>query len=183
MNEYLIQKETLTGLADEIRVLSGATTPISTEEMTSSVADANTEVGAQTDLIAQIAEALEGKAVGTGSGPYSKAQIIEWTPQSDTTSMSIAHSLGVVPDGFYVISKTDVTNLQNGVITLNMDVNMLYADVYYFVTGVASSQSGFETILYVITDFENDITAQRISANLDKTFKSGVTYEILVYKR
>ena len=46
MNEYLIQKETLTGLADEIRVLSGATAPISTEEMTSSVADANDEVSA-----------------------------------------------------------------------------------------------------------------------------------------
>lgn len=62
-NEYLIQKETLTGLADEIRVLSGATAPISTEEMTSSVADANDEVSAQAVQIAEIAALLDGKGV------------------------------------------------------------------------------------------------------------------------
>lgn len=144
----------------------------------------SSEVTTQTDLLEQIAAELAGKAAGgTGSGPYSKAQIIEWTPESDTASMSIAHSLGVIPDGFYVIPKTDIANIQNSVITLNMDVNMLYAGVYYFVTGVANSQSGFETILYIITNFENDITAQRVSVNLDNTFKGGVTYEILVYKR
>ena len=151
----------------------------------------SSEVTTQTDLLGQIAAELAGKAAGgTGSGPYSKAQIIEWTPQSDTASMSIAHSLGVVPDGFYVIPKADLSDLQetqNCVVTLNMDVNMKYMGVYYFVMGVATpetpSQSGFNSILYIITDFENDITAQRVSVNLDNTFKGGVTYEILVYKR
>ena len=68
-NEYLIQKETLTGLADEIRVLSCTTAAMGLDDMTTNIADANTEVDAQAAKIAEISALLEGKGVpGGGSG-------------------------------------------------------------------------------------------------------------------
>lgn len=56
----------LTNLADEIRVLSGTTEPLGLVEMATNVNDANDEVADQTDLIAQLASALQGKSVPGG---------------------------------------------------------------------------------------------------------------------
>lgn len=56
--------EKMTALADEIRELSGTTTSKSIDAMTTDVNAANTEITEQTDLIAQIVTALEGKAGG-----------------------------------------------------------------------------------------------------------------------
>ena len=62
MAEYIIQGETLTSLADEIRVLSGSESAMATSTMVSTVNEANTEVASQEDLIMQITETLEKKA-------------------------------------------------------------------------------------------------------------------------
>lgn len=57
----------MTALANEIRELSGTTTNKSIDAMTSDVDAANTEITEQTDLIAQITTALEGKTGSSGS--------------------------------------------------------------------------------------------------------------------
>lgn len=59
--------EKMTALADEIRELSGTTASKSIDAMTSDVDAANAEIAEQTELLEQIATALEGKA-GGGSG-------------------------------------------------------------------------------------------------------------------
>lgn len=136
------------------------------------------------DMIDIVSAAAENGTSGSNSGPYSKAEIITWTPATDTATMEVAHSLGVVPDGFYILIKADLVNIEDYVITLNMDVNLLYADVYYFTTGVAYNEGTLNTVVYIITDFDNDITAQNIRLGpLDYKFMGGTTYEILVYKR
>lgn len=56
----------MTALADEIRELSGTTTPKSLDEMTSDMDAANTEIAEQAELLNQIATALEGKASNSG---------------------------------------------------------------------------------------------------------------------
>lgn len=67
MAEYIVQGESLTALADEIRTLSGTTDKLGLEVMTSNVETANAKIDTQADLISQIASALEGKAAGSGS--------------------------------------------------------------------------------------------------------------------
>ena len=65
----------MTALADEIRELSGTTTPKSIDAMTSDVDAANTEIAEQTELLEQIVNALEGKVAGSGSGGSNMAVI------------------------------------------------------------------------------------------------------------
>lgn len=67
----------MTALADEIRELSGTTTPKSLDAMTSDVDAANTEIAEQTDLISQIQavvdslpEAGSGEDPGNSGGSY-----------------------------------------------------------------------------------------------------------------
>lgn len=58
--------EKMTAIADPIRTLMGATGALGLDAMASNLTGANTEVADQTALIAQIIEALEGKA-GAGA--------------------------------------------------------------------------------------------------------------------
>lgn len=66
MAEYLVKGESLTAIADKIRVLSGTEDAMGLDDMAERVGEANEEVGSQADLIAQIATALEGKAAAGG---------------------------------------------------------------------------------------------------------------------
>lgn len=64
MARYFIQDETLTNLADKIRVLNGTEENMTPSQMDSELGDANDEVDTQSTLIDQLSEMLEGKAVG-----------------------------------------------------------------------------------------------------------------------
>lgn len=68
MSEYIVQRNSLVNVADEIRVLSGATEELGLDEMASNVADANTTIDAQATTISEIAALLEGKSVPGGGG-------------------------------------------------------------------------------------------------------------------
>jgi hypothetical protein len=68
MAEMLIQSESLTAIADKIRVLSGTTNAMGLDAMETHVDEANTNVSTEADLIARISSALEGKAVSGGGG-------------------------------------------------------------------------------------------------------------------
>ena len=57
----------MTAIANEIRELSGTTDTMGLDTMANYVGEANSEIGGQEDLIAQIASALEEKAAGGGS--------------------------------------------------------------------------------------------------------------------
>lgn len=63
MAEYLIQEETLTGIADEIRILSGEENEMTPSAMKGNLQGANSEVEDQEALISQISTALRGKAL------------------------------------------------------------------------------------------------------------------------
>lgn len=67
MAEMLVQSESLTSIADKIRVLSGTEDAMGLDAMANRVGEANTNVNTEAGLIEQISSALEGKAAG-GSG-------------------------------------------------------------------------------------------------------------------
>lgn len=68
MAEMLVQSESLTAIADKIRVLSDTEDAMSLSTMESHVDEANTDVATEADLIEQISVALESKANGSGNG-------------------------------------------------------------------------------------------------------------------
>lgn len=75
MAKYLIEDTTLTNIADEVRELSDLSKPITPEYMINYLNAANADVGTQTEIIEEIAAALEGKAAGGGdSGGSSGVQ-------------------------------------------------------------------------------------------------------------
>ena len=57
----------MTALADEIRELSGSNNPLGIAAMTTNIADSNTEIETQMDLIAQLNDILDGKGISGGN--------------------------------------------------------------------------------------------------------------------
>lgn len=70
-DNYVIQGNTLDAIASEVKTLADTSDKISPNEMSEKLAQANTDVETQTDLIAQIKTALNGKASG---GPIKEEQ-------------------------------------------------------------------------------------------------------------
>lgn len=66
-------KSKMTAIADEIRELSGTTSSLGLDAMATHVGEANDEIGSQTELLAQIVSALEGKAAGSDLTPIADA--------------------------------------------------------------------------------------------------------------
>lgn len=100
---------TLTGLADEVRQLSGESGKMTLARMTSEVEEANSEVSEQEETISEIVRALAGKAAGGGTG----------MPQIDET-------LRYSADGRLGVNTADVVEEDN---TLPVTSAAVYAEM------------------------------------------------------
>lgn len=76
--QIFMEKDRLQPLADNIKVLKGSDS-ITLQQMEDTIEETNTDIVSQTDLIAQLASALQGKSVPGGSGEDITAETTTYT--------------------------------------------------------------------------------------------------------
>lgn len=195
MSEYLIQSENLTSIADKIRILSGTETSMGLSDMVTHIDEANTNVNTETDLIAQITIALEGKAGGKTDPVLQDKTVIPTANTQTITADSGYDGLGSVtingiPDTFSELNfeviggTTEPTNPKENTIWVNTDVeitgwyfsatqpeNMAEGEVW-FTTG-DSSEVAFNALKKNTIQVSPSIVKQWVSGELkDVTAKS-----------
>ena len=97
--KYVIDDETMTQIAGPLRSLAGRTDELTPAEMAAAGNAATSEVNTQTDLIAQISAALEGKATPSAGKPE----------QEKTLNVTENDDYEVTPDDGYTLSKVTVS--------------------------------------------------------------------------
>lgn len=110
MAEMLIQSESLTSIADEIRVLSGTEDAMSLDLMESHIGEANLDIMTQNDLIEQIKTELVGKVVGII--PSGTKSITE-NGEHDVTEYESVNVDVPIPDE-YIIPEGTLDITENG---------------------------------------------------------------------
>lgn len=106
MDEYIVKGESLTAIADKIRVLSGVSGGMGLDDMANEVGNANDDVDTEASLIAQIATALEGKSAGGGNS-------------ATTASVTVYAQNGT---RFIYIGENGLSNIENVTKTVQMVV-------------------------------------------------------------
>ena len=113
MNEYLVKKESLTAIANEIRTLTGTTESMSLTDMATNVGNANSEVANQAGLITQIQTALQNKASGvalpTLSNPASASDMLSGKEAINASGQKITGTIATKTSSNLTASGATVT--------------------------------------------------------------------------
>ena len=133
----------MTAIADELRALMGATGALTLDGMAQQAGAANDAADAQAGLIAQITEALEGKA---GAGALKTGTFTAATSGIQT----ITHGLGKIPDYFVMCMQDDSGKKTKSVI------NVFATPMRQFFCYSNSNLSGFT--IYQQDSETNDFT-------------------------
>ena len=134
MSEYLIQSESLTAIADEVRELSGTTEDMSLGEMVSTLDEANSEVGTQTDLIEQIAVAIEGRVF-----PSTSSSSPSFVLQSKTVVPTTNDQTVTADSGYDALSTVTVEAMP----TATQATPTIAVDSSGLITATATQPSGY----------------------------------------
>lgn len=134
--------------------------------------------------------AIEAGGGGVPSG-LSAFELIEWTPSADIgyhqSEVSIPHSLGVIPDGYFIAAITDFEYTDTRYIKLFIFDVVAFLNNYYrgigtaYKTGATSTFSAQGELRDFVTN--SKVLIYRGVGSGTAFFKGGCTYQLFVYKR
>lgn len=124
------------------------------------------------------------------NSPYSAVVTFEWTPTTNTAISStpkLTHSLGMIPDGYYIVCKDfgDDWETSSGPLIACIGIDQLVYDGYYRTFGYARSNNSAYSLGGYTYNKSDVLTSSRItirSSNSSAYFKAGKTYKVIVYK-
>lgn len=124
------------------------------------------------------------------NSPYSAVVTFEWTPTTDTAISStpkLTHSLGTIPDGYYIVCKDFGSDWKtsSGPLIACIGIDQLVYDGYYRTFGYARSNNSAYSLGGYTYSKSDVLTSSQItirSSNSSAYFKAGKTYKVIVYK-
>lgn len=170
MAKYAIDDTTLTDIADAIRAKNQSSDTMTPAEMAAAIAGISAGGGVPSGL--------------------SAIEVISFTPSSNLTSVkNVTHSLGVVPDGYCMAAVRTpagtITSTTMPTIYSCFDVSFLVKSKYYSFHAAMNTSGSVALFVNSHEAAENFVTADtvKIHINSSAVLKSGVTYQVIVYKR
>lgn len=124
------------------------------------------------------------------NSPYSAVVTFEWIPITDTAISSIpklTHSLGMIPDGYYIVCKDFGNDWQTSSEPLIACIGMdqLVNDGYYRTFGYARSDDSVYSLGGYTYNKSDIFTSSEIIIRSNRStayFKAGKTYKVIIYK-
>ena len=124
------------------------------------------------------------------NSPYSAVVTFKWIPTIDTAISSIpklTHSLGVTPDGYYIVCENfgDDWGTSSAPLIACIGIDQLVNDGYYRTFGYARSNNMAHSLSGYTYSKSDVLTSSEItikSSNSTAYFKAGKTYKVIVYK-
>lgn len=179
----------MTAIADEIRELSGTTGAMGLDAMATHIGEANTDVATQTELLAQIIAALEGKADGGDLTPIIDALTEKGVEVSEGTNITGLAEL------IAAIETTEEVTTVSGTITPVSETNAITIEhnlgkiPQYFLlfrsNGMYSSDSASDKIAFPATAAQTVLSVILAGGKLFYVvgYYSGGEYAMIAYKK
>ena len=169
---FVINGDTLTGLADKIRSLLGLSGSLNTSAMKSNLDTAVLEVNSQATLIAQIEAALEGKSGGGASVGTASTKL-----SSNATSISFTGLKGQ-PKAFAITPTGNITLGSTRYVTGVMYDGSTTHGVYGY--RASSSATSYYSATYFTWTYSNGtLTITTNSSTNGGNFTSSATYKLV----
>lgn len=123
MSEYIVQRDSLVNVADEIRVLSGTTAEMGLDVMKTCVSEANDVIDAQATTISEIAALLEGKSVPDGGVEMCTVTIADVSTRGYVTDIFYVTKYGYDSVYFNPYGSTSFETKRGSIIVLALENN------------------------------------------------------------
>ena len=172
MSNYLIQGETLTNIADEIRIMTDVTEGMLPSDMINNLESVNAEIDNQTSLISEVMAALEGKAA---AAPV-EVKTASVKPSSNSTSISFT-GLTKEPKMFAISPTAQITLGTTRYVTSVMYDGSKTHGTYGYRSG-STAYSYYSASYFTWTYTNGTLKVSTNSSTNGGNFTSSVTYQL-----
>lgn len=174
MSNYLIQGETLTNIADEIRIMTDVTEGMLPSDMINNLESVNAEIDNQASLISEVMAALEGKAAAAPA----EVEIKTATKKLSSNATSISFTgLSKEPKMFAISPTAQITLGTTRYVTSVMYDSSTTHGTYGYRSG-STAYSYYSASYFTWTYSNGTLTVKTNSSTNGGNFTSSVTYQL-----